>query len=113
MTLVSILKPGQIEIIEMDLRSLAGVRAGAELFLAKSTQLNVLICNAGVIAIENLNTTEDDFETRFGVNHLANFLPFQLLKELPLSSTSPGFSSRMVAVPISGHRGSFNLITGS
>ncbi|QKX60519.1 uncharacterized protein TRUGW13939_07664 [Talaromyces rugulosus] len=103
--LASILKPGQVEIIEMDLGSLAGVRAGAERFLAKSTQLNVLICNAGVMAIANLTTTVDGFETQFGVNHLAHFLLVQLLKDTLLASSSPKFASRVVAVSSSGHRG--------
>ncbi|KAJ6030965.1 uncharacterized protein N7446_007608 [Penicillium canescens] len=103
--LVGILKPGQVEIIEMDLSSLAGVRAGAERFLAKSTQLNVLICNAGVMAIADLTTTVDGFETQFAVNHLGHFLLFQLLKDTLLASSSPNYSSRVVAVSSSGHRG--------
>jgi NAD(P)-dependent dehydrogenase (short-subunit alcohol dehydrogenase family) len=103
--LASILKPGQVEIIEMDLSSLAGVRSGAQRFLDKSSKLNVLICNAGVMAIANLTKTEDGFETQFAVNHLAHFLLFQILKDTLLSSSSPSFNSRVVAVSSSGHRG--------
>lgn len=103
--LASILKPGKVELIEMDLSSLAGIRAGAEQFLARSKQLNVLICNAGVMAIPNLTATVDGFETQFGVNHLAHFLLFQLLKDTLLASSSFEFSSRVVAVSSSGHRG--------
>ncbi|WVN90655.1 uncharacterized protein L203_105897 [Cryptococcus depauperatus CBS 7841] len=101
----SILKPGQVELIEMDLSSLASVKSAAEAFVKKSSQLNVLICNAGVMAIPNLTRTADGFETHFGVNHLAHFLLFQLLKENLLSSTCPAFNSRVVVVSSSGHRG--------
>lgn len=103
--LASILKPGKVEIIEMDLSSLDGVRAGAERFLEKSKHLNVLICNAGVMAIEDLTRTTDGFETQFAVNHLAHFLLFQLLKDILLASSSPIYHSRVVAVSSSGHRG--------
>lgn len=103
--LADILKPGRIEIIEMDLSTMAGIRLGVERFLSKSTQLNVLICNAGVMAIADLTTTVDGFETQFAVNHLAHFLLFQLLKDTLLASSSPGYSSRVIAVSSSGHRG--------
>lgn len=101
----SILKPGQVELIEMDLSSLAGVKSGVEAFLKKSSQLNVLICNAGVMAVSDLTRTADGFETQFGVNHVAHFLLFQLLKDNLLSSTSLAFNSRVVVVSSSGHRG--------
>ncbi|KAI9645369.1 hypothetical protein NHQ30_006106 [Ciborinia camelliae] len=103
--LVNILEPGRVEILEMDLSSLAAVRLGAERFLGKSSKLNVLVCNAGVMAIQDYTTTGDGFETQFGVNHVAHFLLFQLLKETLLSSASSSFNSRVVVVSSSGHRG--------
>ncbi|KAL2867766.1 NAD(P)-binding protein [Aspergillus lucknowensis] len=103
--LAEILKPGQVELIELDLSTLTGVREGAERFLQKSSQLNVLICNAGVMAITDLTRTPDGFETQFAVNHLAHFLLFELLKDTLLVSSSPDFQSRVVAVASSGHRG--------
>ena len=38
---------GRLEVIEMNMDSLASVRRAAETFLSKSTKLNVLINNAG------------------------------------------------------------------
>ncbi|EWZ86331.1 hypothetical protein FOWG_09908 [Fusarium oxysporum f. sp. lycopersici MN25] len=102
--LKSILKPGQVELIEINLSSLQSVKSGVKAFLKKSTTLNVLICNAGVIAIPNLTRTNNGFETQFGVNHLAHFLFFQLLESYMISSSSPSFNSRVVAVSSSGHR---------
>jgi NAD(P)-dependent dehydrogenase (short-subunit alcohol dehydrogenase family) len=51
-----------IHVIEMRLDSLTTVRAAAEAFLARSSKLNLLICNAGVMATPE-GKTEDGFET--------------------------------------------------
>ena len=58
---------------------------------------------AGVMATPE-GKTADGFETQFGVNHLAHFLLFQLLKPLLLSSSTPAFNSRVIALSSSGHR---------
>lgn len=50
--------------------------------------------------------TKDGFELHLGTNHLAHFLLFQLLKSALLSSSTPGFSSRVVSLASTGHRGS-------
>jgi NAD(P)-dependent dehydrogenase (short-subunit alcohol dehydrogenase family) len=48
--------------------------------------------------------TKEGFETQFGVNHLAHFLLFQLLKPTLLASSTPAFNSRVVSLSSSGHR---------
>ena len=58
-------KGGQITLIEMDNESLASVKAAAESFLKQSKTLNVLINNAGVMAVPE-GKTKDGFETQFG-----------------------------------------------
>ena len=45
--LSGILKPGQVELLKMDLNSLDSIRAAAEDFKSRSKALNVLINNAG------------------------------------------------------------------
>lgn len=40
--------PGKVELLELDLSDLASVRKGAADFLSKSSQLNVLVNNAGM-----------------------------------------------------------------
>lgn len=94
---------GKVELIKLSLDSLASVREAAADFLSKSSKLNVLVCNAGVMACPE-GTTQDGFETQFGVNHLGHFLFFQLLKDALLKSSTPEFNSRVVMVSSSGHR---------
>jgi len=80
--LSSILEPGRVELLHMDLSSLASVRPGVKEFLecTQGRGLNVPICSAGVIAIPTLTRTSGGFETQFETNHLAHFLLFSLLK---------------------------------
>ena len=94
---------GKIELLTLDLNSLDSVRQCAADFSSKSKQLHVLICNAGVASILQ-GQTQDGFETHFGVNHLAHFLLFQLLKETLLSSSTPDFNSRVVMVASGSHK---------
>ena len=96
---------GKIELLQLDLDSLDSVRQCAAAFLAKSKQLNVLICNAGVLESSS-SRTKDGLDMQFGVNHIAHFLLFQLLKDALLSSTTSSFMSRVVVVGSSAHRNS-------
>ncbi|KAF2659373.1 short-chain dehydrogenase [Lophiostoma macrostomum CBS 122681] len=98
------LKDGSLELIHLDNNSLASVRATAADFLSRSSTLNVLVNNAGIMATPE-GRTEDGFELQFGTNHLAHFLLFQLLKPTLLKSASPEFASRVVNVSSTGHRG--------
>lgn len=86
------------------MNSLTSVREFARAFLSKTNnQLNILINNAGIMAIPE-EKTEDGFEKQFGTNHLAHFLLFQLLKPALLASSTPDFNSRVVSVSSMGHR---------
>jgi NAD(P)-dependent dehydrogenase (short-subunit alcohol dehydrogenase family) len=99
-----ILEPGRIELVEMDNVSLESVRAAAKTILEKSNnQVNILINNAGIMALPKLERTKDGFEMQFGVNHLAHFLLFELLKPALLASATPELSSRVVNLSSSAH----------
>lgn len=99
-----ILERERVELVEMDNTSLSSVRAAAKAILQKSNgQVNVLVNNAGIMALPKLEHTKDGFEMQFGVNHLAHFLLFELLKPALLASASPEFSSRVVNVSSSAH----------
>ena len=102
--LSGILDPSQYTLIQMDQMSLASVRAAAKDFLAQSQQLNILICNAGIMALPQRTLTEDGHEAQFGVNHLSHFLLIQLLRPTLLASSTPSFHSRVVMVSSSAHR---------
>ncbi|CAG9988138.1 unnamed protein product [Clonostachys byssicola] len=102
----SFLEPGRVELIELDVSSSKSVRECVAKFLQKSPQLNVLVCNAGVMTIPTREETEDGFEMQLAVNYLGHFLLFWLLKDAMAKSSTPGFQSRLVNVASSGHQAS-------
>ena len=102
--LKDLLEPGKLDLLEMDNASLASVRACAAEFRRRSARLNVLVCNAGIMAVPHNVKTPDGFESHFGTNHLAHFLLFQLLRPALLASAAPGFHSRVVCVSSAAHR---------
>jgi NAD(P)-dependent dehydrogenase (short-subunit alcohol dehydrogenase family) len=83
----------RVEVIELDLSSLAAIRRCAEQFRAKRSQLQLLINNAGLMAIPR-QLTADGFEMQFGVNHLGHFALTGWL--LPLLLATP--EARVVTV---------------
>ncbi len=82
-----------VELMALDLSSLKSVHAFAEAFKAKHSKLDILINNAGLMAIPK-SKTADGFESQFGVNHLGHFALTGLLLERLLAA--PG--SRVVTV---------------
>lgn len=88
------------ELLPLDLASLRSIRAAAERFAAAHARLDILINNAGVMAIAR-TLTEDGFETQLGVNHLGHFALTGLL--LPRLLDSP--AARVVTVSSLMHRG--------
>ena len=69
-----------VKFMSMDLASLNSITLFADEFLAQYSQLDCLICNAGVWEpMENELKTKDGYEIHFGVNHLGHFLLVKLL----------------------------------
>lgn len=89
----------RLEMLSIDLGSLASVRAAAARLLADERPLHGLIANAGVMATPE-GRTVDGFETQFGVDHLGHFL---LVREL-LPRLVESAPSRVVVVSSAGHR---------
>ncbi len=83
---------------ELDLASLASVRACAARLLKQYDRLDLLINNAGVMACP-LARTADGFELQFGTNHLGHFLFTGLLVPLLIA----GAPSRIVNLSSDGH----------
>ncbi|KIW65990.1 hypothetical protein PV04_08202 [Phialophora macrospora] len=102
--LADVIEPGQVELLQIDTADFASVRRGAETFLAQEKQLNILINNAGIMALPDRQLTKDGHEAQFQTNHLGHFLLFQLLKPTLLASSTPSFNSRVVNVSSLGHR---------
>ncbi|MFR9778978.1 oxidoreductase [Micromonospora sp. MS34] len=65
--------PGaSVEIVELDLGSLASVERAAARILAAHPRVDLLINNAGVMAMPQ-GETADGFETQLGINHLGHW----------------------------------------
>ncbi len=65
--------PGaSLEIVPLDLASLASVREAAHAILAGHERVDLLVNNAGVMALPE-KQTEDGFEFQFGVDHLGHW----------------------------------------
>jgi len=88
---------GGLELVELDLASLASVRACADALVADGRKFDVVIANAGVMACPK-GVTSDGFETQFGTNHLGHFVFVNRIASL----MKPG--SRLVNLSSSGHR---------
>ncbi|HEY3888948.1 MAG TPA: SDR family NAD(P)-dependent oxidoreductase [Caulobacteraceae bacterium] len=88
---------GGLELVELDLASLASVRACADGLNAAGTPFDLIIANAGVMACPK-GVTADGFETQFGTNHLGHFVLVNRIAGLLKSG------SRLVNLASSGHR---------
>src|SRR5260370_14788389 len=64
---------GGLSLVELDLASLARIRACADALVAAGKPFDLVIANAGVMATPK-GTTADGFETQFGTNHLGHFV---------------------------------------
>ena len=82
-----------LELVSLDLASLASVRRCAEQVMGKHRRLDILINNAGIMA-PPYTRTEDGFELQFGTNHLGHFALTGLL--FGLLARTPG--ARVVSV---------------
>ncbi len=88
------------EVVQLDMASLASIRAFAAAFLARGVVLDLLINNAGVMALPTRELTEDGFERQFGTNHLGHFALTGLLMPALLAAPAP----RVVTVASLAHR---------
>lgn len=94
----------QIEVAQLDLASLASVRAAAQSFLGSGRRLDLLINNAGIMALPERRLSPDGFELQLGTNHFGHFALTGLLLPaiLQLSTAAP---PRIVTVSSIAHRG--------
>ena len=88
-----------VSVLEVDLADLDQVTVAAATFASAHDRLDLLINNAGLMAIPH-QTTVQGYEMQLGVNHLAHFaLTGRLLDRL---LATPG--SRVVSISSQGHR---------
>lgn len=84
--------------VELDLASLASVRAGAEQLVATGRPFDGIIANAGIMAVP-FGRTVDGFELQLGTNHLGHFVLVNRLRPVLRAG------SRIVVLSSNGHRG--------
>jgi NAD(P)-dependent dehydrogenase (short-subunit alcohol dehydrogenase family) len=94
------LPEAQVRIVPLDMASLASIRGFAGEFVASGAKLDLLVNNAGVMALPKREQTEDGFERQFGTNHLGHFALTGLLMPALLKAQAP----RVVTVASLAHR---------
>jgi NAD(P)-dependent dehydrogenase (short-subunit alcohol dehydrogenase family) len=86
------------EVRTLDLQSLASVRDCAQELAAELESLDVLMNNAGIMAVPKA-TTEDGFESQLGTNHLGHYALTGLLLPTLLAADEP----RVINVSSNAH----------
>jgi len=105
--IVSGLPAASVEVAELDLASVESVRRFAAGYIGGHDRLDLLINNAGVMAIPRTETA-DGFEMQFGTNHLGHFALTGLLYERLVATED----SRVVTVSSTAHaRGKMGSMT--
>ncbi len=87
-----------LELVELDLGSLESVRRAASQILASQERIDILLNNAGVMAVPE-GATSDGFEIQFGTNHLGHWALTALL--MPAVLAAP--AARVVTVTSTAH----------
>ncbi|XAR70282.1 Very-long-chain 3-oxoacyl-CoA reductase [Bertholletia excelsa] len=94
----------KVDVMELDLSSMASVRKFASEYKSLGLPLNLLINNAGVMAPPFM-LTQDNIELQFGTNHLGHFLLTNLLLDTMKSTACESQKEgRIVNVSSEGHR---------
>jgi NAD(P)-dependent dehydrogenase (short-subunit alcohol dehydrogenase family) len=89
-----------VEVVELDLADLDSVTRLADEVLGRAGGLDLLVNNAGVMAVPHREVTAQGFELQFGTNHLGHFA--LTMRLLPVMVDRP--DSRVVTVSSLNHR---------
>lgn len=84
---------GRPHVEELDLAGLASVEAFAERMLTAGRPIDLLINNAGVMAVPTRKTTADGFELQIGTNYLGHFALTARLLPLLIAAPAPRVTS--------------------
>lgn len=96
--------PGaNIEVLPLDLTDFASVKQAAEQFASKSSRLDILINNAGVMAV-SYSHTKQNCDIQFGTNHMGHALLVKLLLPTLLKTAElPKSDVRVINLASYGH----------
>ncbi|KAK1707437.1 short-chain dehydrogenase [Colletotrichum lupini] len=91
---------GKLDLLTLDLADLTTIKPAADAFLAKETQLHLLINNAGVMMPPQGSKTAQGYELQLGTNCVGPFLFTKLLTPtlVQTAKTAPKDSCRVVWV---------------
>ncbi|KAF5194244.1 Short-chain dehydrogenase tic 32 protein [Thalictrum thalictroides] len=94
----------KVDVMELDLSSMASVKKFASEFNSAGLPLNILINNAGVMATPFM-LSQDKIEMQFATNHVGHFLLTNLLLETMKSTAKQSnIEGRIVNVSSEAHR---------
>lgn len=92
----------KVTFLELDLASLESVRKAADTFKASSDRLDVLMNNAGVMALPP-SLTKEGYEIQFGTNHVGHALLTKLLLPTLKKTAEEKRDVRIVNLSSAGH----------
>ncbi|WVF71324.1 hypothetical protein IAT40_006127 [Kwoniella sp. CBS 6097] len=95
-------KKGHLEFIKLDLTDLESVERCADEFLKREDKLDILFCNAGIMATPEGQYTKQGYTLQFGTNVLGHQRLTSLLLPLLLKSP-PTEPSRVIFTSSAGH----------
>ncbi|KAJ4124498.1 hypothetical protein NW754_000193 [Fusarium falciforme] len=105
-----------IKLLELDLGSFESIHQAARSLLEKSERLDILMLNAGIMAVPPA-LTKDGYEIQFGTNHMGHAYLTKLLMPVleKTSQTKVEAKSRVVCLASHGHvylrKGGFDFST--
>lgn len=94
----------KISFLPLDLTSMQSIGDAAKMFQSKSDRLDLLLNNAGIMAVP-VGTTKEGYEIQLGTNHIGHFLLTKLLlPTLQKTAEQPGSDVRIVNMSSMGHQ---------
>ena len=95
---------GNVSFIQLDLTSFASIKHAADEFNTRSDRLDILINNAGIMAVP-WGKTNEGYELQFGTNHMGHALLTKLLLPTLLKTAEqPNSDVRIINVSSEGHQ---------
>ncbi|KAF9436743.1 Eukaryotic translation initiation factor 4E type 2 [Entomortierella beljakovae] len=94
-----------VEFLYLDLSSLKDVKTFAQGVMERTTKIDLLLNNAGVMALPKFRPSAEGYDSQFAINHLGHFYLTHLL--LPLVKEAP--KARIVITASSAHYGTAKI----
>ena len=86
-----------VRFLELDLADFDSIKRAAEQVLRDSERLDILMCNAGVMALPP-GLTKQGYEVQFGTNHMGHALLVKLLVPLLERTVEHGHGARIIVL---------------